>query len=775
MSDKQDNDYNKILIAEDNQNLNKLINRKLKRLGYQVTQVFSAEEVIVQLKGKGYDLLLLDFDLADSNAKQLIAKLDDIPPFIIMTGNGDEEVAVEMMKLGAEDYMVKDAHFIELLPEVINKTIQKLNKEQKLEEAYQKIGKYYKSLFTDNPKVLLLIDPQTGVIFDANQAAAEFYGYGVDRLVGRKISSINSSEQKLIDNIEDIRKDRRNYFESTHQLADGQHRNVRMHGEIIVVHEQELLYLIITDVTEHKKVKNKLETQEEKYKLLFQNTGTATAIVEEDMTISLVNEEVEALLGYSKEELEEEKNWAQFIAFEEELENLLIYNQQRIRGEAPEKYECHIQNKDEEIKNVLIKIKMIPETKQRIVSLLDITKRKEKEEELNRAYKRLNHNIDKARQLHQHFLPRPFSEFDNMAIAVYYKPAEKLGGDFYNFQNVNDQLVFYVADVSGHGLDGAMLNLLIREQISNFISNSRINRNLVSEAALEPLLPKEMMEMVSKNYLEQNFPEDYFLCIQIGVLDLNQKKLTYSNAGFHILPFIVSSSGEIDTLNNSHFPISSVREDDVDFEEIDYQLSCGDKLFITTDGLIEETVDEEMYGQNRLQEILEQYYYLPVEFLMEEVKQDFIEFAGDLNTKDDITLLALERKSNRKIVEKIASDFEQMSQLETEVINFLDGYVSEIDNIQMGLHEILTNAIEHGNQLDKSKQVEVKVNLFDDYIRIVVADEGEGFDWKEKLNVDLEDLGFAERGRGIIVAEQIFAKIKYNELGNQVCLIQFRE
>src|SRR5206468_9861929 len=81
------------------------------------------------------DLMVLDLKLQDMEGKEVVkqlAAMDRSLPFIIITGQGDERVAVEMMKRGALDYLVKDAPFIELMPEVVRRALQRLQTDKEL-------------------------------------------------------------------------------------------------------------------------------------------------------------------------------------------------------------------------------------------------------------------------------------------------------------------------------------------------------------------------------------------------------------------------------------------------------------------------------------------------------------------------------------------------------------------------------------------------------------------------------------------------------------------
>ena len=107
----------------------------LEARGYNVERVSCGQEALDWLQYVKPDLLLLDFKLPDFNGDVVIRRIAEqgiTLPFIVITGHGDERVAVEMMKLGAIDYLVKDAVFMELLPAVVEQALQTLHNQQRL-------------------------------------------------------------------------------------------------------------------------------------------------------------------------------------------------------------------------------------------------------------------------------------------------------------------------------------------------------------------------------------------------------------------------------------------------------------------------------------------------------------------------------------------------------------------------------------------------------------------------------------------------------------------
>lgn len=132
----------------------------------------------------------------------------------------------------------------------------------------------------------------------------------------------------------------------------------------------------------------RLKESESMYKSIFENTGTATIIVEKNKTITLANSEFEQLSGYTKGEIEGRKKWTEFVS-EEELNKLMKYHDLRRNNpdSAPRNYEIKFKDKNNNLKEIFITVGMISFTEKSVVSLLDITQRKNTEKALSRELK----------------------------------------------------------------------------------------------------------------------------------------------------------------------------------------------------------------------------------------------------------------------------------------------------------------------------------------------------------------------------------------------------
>jgi signal transduction histidine kinase len=131
-----------VLIVDDDKGLARLIEKALQREGFATTAALSGSAAKEWLAKNQAGLMLLDLKLQDIEGKELIGQLAEArncPPFIVITGQGDERVAVEMMKCGAMDYVVKDVDFLEFVPSVVKRAFGQLHDQRRLKELEKEI------------------------------------------------------------------------------------------------------------------------------------------------------------------------------------------------------------------------------------------------------------------------------------------------------------------------------------------------------------------------------------------------------------------------------------------------------------------------------------------------------------------------------------------------------------------------------------------------------------------------------------------------------------
>lgn len=154
-----------ILLMEDEEAIASFLHEKLQRMGFYIDIASNGKEGLSMLDTKSYDVILIDYKMPLMNGLDVIKilSLRDIQiPVIMITGKGNEQIAVEAMKLGASDYLVKDIEmgFTELLPSVIERAIenQRLILEKKKSDAEKE------RLINELQEALLKVKKLSGLI-----------------------------------------------------------------------------------------------------------------------------------------------------------------------------------------------------------------------------------------------------------------------------------------------------------------------------------------------------------------------------------------------------------------------------------------------------------------------------------------------------------------------------------------------------------------------------------------------------------------------------------
>ena len=207
---------------------------------------------------------------------------------------------------------------------------------------------------------------------------------------------------------------------------------------------------------------------------------------------------------------------------------------------------------------------------------------------------RIEKELAIAREIQLSLVPSDVPKETGFNFSVYYTPAEKVGGDYYDFIFTNNGVGLVIGDVSGHGIAAALLMAVVRTVLRTLISDNNMIR------------PAELMESAN-NILSTSISatSGNFITLLYAEINNKDKKMVLSNAG-HYPPLIFQrKQNKIKEIDVPGLPLGI--EKSIKFDSFNIELEKGDYIIFFTDGIIEARNKENIiYGlENLKSKILE--------------------------------------------------------------------------------------------------------------------------------------------------------------------------
>lgn len=245
------------------------------------------------------------------------------------------------------------------------------------------------------------------------------------------------------------------------------------------------------------------------------------------------------------------------------------------------------------------------------------------------AEARIDAELAFAKAIQHSALPSIFPPYPNrkeFSIWACMDTAKEVGGDFYDFYFVDeDTLAFLIADVSGKGIPAAMFMMQAKTLLKSYAESGMNLAEVLTQA---------------NNKLCEGNDADMFVTIWMGYLNTRTGEVTYANAG-HNPPFIRHGDGSVEMVKSRPGLVLAGMEG-IRYRVNTVQLKPGDLLYLYTDGVTEATdAGNNLYGEVRLEAVLQQKNVGDVETICRQVKENVDNFVGDAPQFDDITMLAL--------------------------------------------------------------------------------------------------------------------------------------
>lgn len=381
---------------------------------------------------------------------------------------------------------------------------------------------------------------------------------------------------------------------------------------------------------------------------------------------------------------------------------------------------------------------------------------------------KINSELSIAKSIQASSLPNvfpPFPDKTEFNIFASMEPAKEVGGDFYDFYFINDtKFMFLIADVSGKGVPAALFMMTVKTLINNL---SQINND-----------PKELIEDINKKICKTN-KEGFFVTMLAGIADIKTGELNIINCG-HNLPLIKRQNGNYEYLKLSSNIALGVF-DDAEFEIYHTVLNPGDTIYTYTDGVTEATnIDNEMYGEQRLLECLNNIQNTePIE-IAQKIKDSIQGYTDSAPQSDDITMLIFKYngvRENMKTFRQLVTQenyktFYTWLHDACKEWNVNDDLTNKLD---MCAEEIFANVAFYAYP-EKQGIIDVTLNKTDMNIIFEFKDEGIEYNPLEKPDPDIT-LPPEERpigGLGIYMIKNLSDEIYYKrENGTNILTLVF--
>lgn len=259
---------------------------------------------------------------------------------------------------------------------------------------------------------------------------------------------------------------------------------------------------------------------------------------------------------------------------------------------------------------------------------------------LANANLKMKRDLDAAAKIQQAFLPSRRMKIPNVGVAWYYSPCTELAGDMLNVLPLDDDHVgIYILDVSGHGVQAALLAVTACRSLSNHKDASSVLwKCRDGDADYQLQSPAVAVEQLNARFVAQSVTEQFFTLVY-GILNHRTGEFRYTIAG-HPSPVRFIASGRPVFLSGDGLPIGIA---ETDYEEHTIHLTPGDRLLFYSDGVTEcMNSANELFGEQRLAELLVRTSHQSLDDVVPQILDALDSWREIQPIHDDLSLVAIE-------------------------------------------------------------------------------------------------------------------------------------
>jgi sigma-B regulation protein RsbU (phosphoserine phosphatase) len=584
------------------------------------------------LTQRQFDAAVVDLNLADSKGLDTLARVHECNPslpIVVLTGEAAGELALQALKVGAEDYLSKSELEPKLLVRTVRYAIERCGR-RRAERQYQEKEALYRTLFDQSPDGVLLIDPQTAQAIEFNDVACSCLGYSREEFSRLRIwdYDIQETREQVCAHIERLLHGNQEDFETRYCAKTGAIKQVLVTVRRIVLFDRPLLHCIYRDITEWKRAQETARESEQRYSKLWAAVSTYNYSVKFRPGIPASTHHGLGCLpttGYSPDDYATDPYlWIQMV-HPDDREMVRQYAAKVQTGEKIPPLEHRILRRDGSIRwirnTIFYRYDEAGELTGYDGLVEDISERKQAEQAL---LERESHLLA-AQEIQTRLWPSTPPSLPGFDIAGAAFPAAYAAGDYFDyFPMLDGSLALVIGDVSGHGLGPAIVmaltyaHLRSLAQVHTSVEDilARVNRFLTNET-------------------------DHFVTLIFGRLVPGARSFIGVNAG-HPPGYVLNSSNRIKArIESKTMPLAILS--DATFPSSDpVTLDTGDIILLLTDGILEaRSAEGTAFGTERVLAIVRAHRDRSAREIIAAIHRGVCDFCQPDRPADDITAIVV--------------------------------------------------------------------------------------------------------------------------------------
>ncbi|HWR44183.1 PAS domain S-box protein [Sporomusa sp.] len=618
---------------------------------------------------------------------------------------------------------------------------------KRLERQLKESQERYAAIVNNAPEIVII--HRDGIIRFINDVGIKTIGYTRDIIVGSHINCF-LTKTSIACVAEAMKKTSKGEAVAAYDIEFrdkfGDIRNGLVKAARITLGGEQANLMVLIDVTEKKKVEAKLRESEERFRQVVENINEVLMIRDEEKFL-YVSPAYEKLTGHSIQSCLDNPMAMTEIAHPDDREKVranLIQDGQHMDESSNEEFRFF--RSDGDIRWAWLRsypiLAGVGSGKQKAITIADITDRKRIEEQLRQRDEQTQRELNLAARVQQDALPQPFNG-TKVRVSPIFLPYHTVSGDLINYQWFEEQqkLRGYIVDVSGHGMATALQTATVKMLLDQRLLGGRA-------------INEEDFQHINRSMVQYLYEESFAGLIYFE-FDFSSFMLKVITGGIHFFLGAKPDGCELISVFSGYlgmFDKAEVQTMTTPFKpgEIYCMMSDGVSDLIETHGISRQT------GFIRYKEWLEKLAQSP-------------------ERSDDFSVVCIEilEKSTGISIRDIQKQ-DEVEKAQEMIAEFLEHNAPTCAGLlEVAVNEAVNNGLCAGGRVD------VKMRRAGGRIIVRIKDTGPGFSpgkintqLKNDLDNEFDQLGLAERGRGMMMMKMFCDQLIYNAKGNEVLLMK---